>query len=68
MGSRSRSHTWLRAALVALVILAAAVMALMPPLIDFGVAVALAVGWCVWLDQRPTSQPTPQERGQDRAR
>ena len=60
MGSRSRSHTWLRAALVTLVILAAAVMALMPPLIDFGVAVALAVGWCVWLDQRPT----PQRRSQ----
>jgi hypothetical protein len=42
--------------LVALVIVLAALLAIAPPGLEFGVAVSLAIWWCLWLDR--LSDPT----------
>jgi hypothetical protein len=38
---------------IAAVVVAAALIALAPSVIGCGLAIAAAVGWCVWLEQHP---------------
>ena len=52
-----RRRVGLTAGLAALAVAGAWGLAVAPALVDFGVAVAVAVVWCIWLERRPEDAP-----------